>query len=191
MPRAGLTPARVVDAAESLVDTEGLDALSLARLAAQLGVRQPSLYNHLASLESLRRDIAVRAKRELAAVLLDADSGDADARTRVVAIARALRRWAREHPGRYLLTVRAPSPEDADDVAASAELLALFESVLAPALDETERVHLIRALRAQLHGMLDLERRGGFGLPVDTEVSADRAVEALLHTWLPARAVTD
>ena len=46
MPRAGLTPQRVVVEAEELADLVGLNRLTLAELAARLGVRLPSLYKH-------------------------------------------------------------------------------------------------------------------------------------------------
>ncbi|MET0424629.1 MAG: TetR/AcrR family transcriptional regulator [Actinoplanes sp.] len=41
-----LTRERIVAAASALVDAEGLDALSVRRLATELGVQGPSLYNH-------------------------------------------------------------------------------------------------------------------------------------------------
>jgi AcrR family transcriptional regulator len=44
-----LSRSRVVSAATALVDSEGLEALTTRRLAAVLGVRGPSLYNHFAT----------------------------------------------------------------------------------------------------------------------------------------------
>ena len=44
-----LTRQRIVEAASALVDAEGLEAVSVRRLAAELGVRGPSLYNHFAT----------------------------------------------------------------------------------------------------------------------------------------------
>jgi AcrR family transcriptional regulator len=44
-----LTRQRIVEAASTLVDAEGLDALSMRRLATELGVQGPSLYNHFAT----------------------------------------------------------------------------------------------------------------------------------------------
>ncbi|GAA3385401.1 TetR/AcrR family transcriptional regulator C-terminal domain-containing protein [Cryptosporangium minutisporangium] len=48
-----LSRERIVAAALLLVDAEGLDALSTRRLAGELGVSGPSLYNHLATKEEL------------------------------------------------------------------------------------------------------------------------------------------
>src|SRR3954471_16911085 len=47
--QALLTRRRIVEAAGVLVDNEGLDALSVRRLATELGVQGPSLYNHFAT----------------------------------------------------------------------------------------------------------------------------------------------
>ena len=55
MPRRGLDRARVVAAAGDIADAEGLEAVTLARVAQQLGVRSPSLYNHVAGRDGLLR----------------------------------------------------------------------------------------------------------------------------------------
>ena len=52
-----------------MADEVGLTQLTLAALAVRLGVRQPSLYKHIDSIDGLRRGIAIRAKHELASIL--------------------------------------------------------------------------------------------------------------------------
>jgi AcrR family transcriptional regulator len=44
-----LTRQRIVETASALVDAEGLEAVSVRRLATELGVQGPSLYNHFAT----------------------------------------------------------------------------------------------------------------------------------------------
>ena len=44
-----LTRQRIVEVASALVDAEGLEAVSVRRLATELGVQGPSLYNHFAT----------------------------------------------------------------------------------------------------------------------------------------------
>jgi AcrR family transcriptional regulator len=61
MPRAGLTETRVLEDAERLADEVGLSQLTLAALAARLGVRQPSLYKHIDGMDGLQRGLAIRA----------------------------------------------------------------------------------------------------------------------------------
>jgi len=54
-PRPALSLPRIVDAAVRVADTEGLDAVSMGRVAAELGAAPMSLYRHLSSKEELLR----------------------------------------------------------------------------------------------------------------------------------------
>lgn len=53
-----LSRQRIVEAASALVDAEGLEAVSTRRLAAELGVRGPSLYNHFTSKDEILSAVA-------------------------------------------------------------------------------------------------------------------------------------
>jgi AcrR family transcriptional regulator len=53
-----LTRQRIVEVASALVDAEGLDAVSVRRLAAELGVQGPSLYNHFATKSEILDAVA-------------------------------------------------------------------------------------------------------------------------------------
>jgi AcrR family transcriptional regulator len=52
-PRPGLSPDAIVDAAVRLADAEGLEAVSMARVAAELGFTTMSLYRYVTSKEEL------------------------------------------------------------------------------------------------------------------------------------------
>ncbi|MFJ6572892.1 TetR/AcrR family transcriptional regulator [Streptomyces sp. NPDC091292] len=53
-----LSRALIVDTARALVDAEGLGALSTRRLAAELGVSGPSLYNHFRTKDQILEAVA-------------------------------------------------------------------------------------------------------------------------------------
>ncbi len=179
MPRAGLNETLVVEEAERIADEGGLSNLTLAALAKRLGVRQPSLYKHVAGIEGLRRSIAIRAKNELAAVLGKAAVGRARGDA-ITSMSRAYRAWALEHPGRYAATQRAPAPGDVDDERASAGVVRVaFDVMEGYGLRDDDAVDAIRALRAGLHGFVTLEAGHGFGMPVDVDRSFDRLVAGL------------
>src|SRR5271169_1477965 len=63
-PKPGLSLPRIVDAAVRVADAEGLDAVSMGRVAAELGAAPMSLYRH------------VSAKEELLRLMVDAAWGD-------------------------------------------------------------------------------------------------------------------
>ena len=177
--RRGLDRARVVDAAVAIADADGLDAVTLARVAAALGVRSPSLYNHVAGRDGLVNGVAVRATRELGTALRRAATGRSGAEA-VAAVAAAQRAYARAHPGRYAATVTAPAPGDAEHEAAAADAVDVLTSVFGGmGLADDELIHAVRALRSAVHGFVALEAAGGFGLAVDRDASFDRLVGAL------------
>ena len=179
MPRAGLTPERVIDEAQALSDEVGLDGLTLAALAGQLGVRQPSLYKHVEGSDALHRALSVRAKQELAGVLARAAVGRSGDEA-IAALANAYRTWAHAHPGRYQSTVAAPTPGDRDDEAASLAVVSILLDILAGYhLSGADAIHATRALRAALHGFVSIEAAGGFGMPIDINDSFARLVASI------------
>src|SRR5438874_6724563 len=98
--RVGLDQATAVEAAAKLVDEEGLEQLTLGRLAERLAVRTPSLYNHVAGLPGLKHDLALYCLRDLLERVTRATIGKSRAEA-VFALANANRAYAREAPGRY------------------------------------------------------------------------------------------
>lgn len=178
--RRVLDTAAVVQAAAEIADSEGLDQLTLARVAEQLDVRVPSLYNHIDGLPGLRRALALAGVHKSIDALRRATvgiSGD----TAMLALCRAYRAFAQAHPGQYAASVRAPAPDDVALQAASTELLELVLTVLAPyGLDTIAATHAVRGLRSIIHGFVSLEAAGGFGLPLALDESFDR----LTHTFI-------
>ena len=183
MPRAGLTPSVVVARGADLADEIGFDHLTLAALAARLGVAVPSLYKHVGGLDALRRGIAILALGDLRDAMAAALDGPVDGATgsaRVRALAEAYRAYAVAHPGRYVATLRAAPPDDPAHGAAGDAVLQIVFAVLAQrGLAGADAVDATRALRASLHGFVTLEAAGGFGMPQDVGRSFDRLVDAL------------
>ena len=169
--RMGLDQASVVEAAAKLVDEEGIEQLTLGRLAERLNVRTPSLYNHVAGLSGLRHDLALYCMRDLLDRIRLATIGKSGAEA-IIALADAYRSYAREMPGRYAVTLRAPDPGDQAVGAVAQQVVDVCRAVLAPyKLGEEDAIHAIRGLRSIVQGFIWLEMAGGFGMPVDTEAS--------------------
>ena len=169
--RVGLDQLTVVEAAAKLIDEEGIEQLSLGRLAERLGVRTPSLYNHVAGLPGLKHDLTLYCLHDLLDLILRSTVGKSRAEA-IFALANAYRAYAREAPGRYALTVQAPDPGDQEVQALAQQLVDVVRAVLAPyRLSEEVAIHAIRGLRSIVHGFISLEVAGGFGMPVDLDAS--------------------
>ncbi|WP_067813211.1 TetR/AcrR family transcriptional regulator [Actinomadura kijaniata] len=189
MPRVGLSPEGVVDAAVAIVDEGGPAALTLAAVASRAGVATPSLYKHVRNLAELRRLVTSRVLEELTERLTAATvgrSGD-DA---VHALMRAYRSYVVDHPGRYGAMEQAPDP-DSRVRAASQRLLDVILAVLRGyGLEGADLIHAARCLRSTVHGFAVLEAAGGFGLPEDLETSYQRLIEMMVG-GLRTRPATD
>ncbi len=177
MAKARLDRARIVDAAADVVDRDGAASLSLAAVAAALGVRVPSLYHHVDGLPALRSALRERAAVELHAVMTEATVGRAG-RDALAGLVHGLRDFGRRRPGLLAFTV-ALRPEDPESTQEAAEALValLFAVLRGYDLEGTDAVHAARILRSAIHGFAVLEGEGGFARPEDV----DRSLAALVH----------
>lgn len=176
--RAGLDRETVVRTAAEMSDA-GED-WTLAALAARLGVRTPSLYNHIEGQEALHRELALLGLRELAGRITRAAVGKRGPEA-MMAVARSYRAYAMERPGVYSYTQRAPDPDDPEMLSAATAIVEVVaEVVSAFDLRDAVAIHAIRGFRSLLHGFVTLEAQGGFGMPVDLDASFEFALRAYI-----------
>lgn len=180
MARRTLDTDQVVDAAADIANREGVEALTLTRVADELGVRQPALYRHVDGYDALIRSLGLRGRELLADRLTDAAigvSGD-DA---VRAVGRAWREVVAEHPGLYAATDRWPCVGDPELEEAVERIVAVIaQSLAAFDLDDTARVHAARSLRSAFHGFAHLESGDGHPHPEDLDDSFDELLTLLI-----------
>lgn len=179
--KLGLDAGDVVGAAAALADSEGLEAVTLARVAAAVGVRSPSLYSHVDGLGGLRRALAGEATNRLGAALAAAVEGLAG-EDALRALARSYRAFAVEHPGLYAALLPAPSSAGDDDLAAAfaAPVRIVADVFEAMGLAPGDTIPLVRSFRSALHGFVSLEAGGGFGMPDDVDESFDVLVDIVI-----------
>ena len=160
----------IVNAALTFLDREGWDALTINALATQLGTKGPSLYNHVDSLEDLRRTVRMRVVGDIIEMLNTVGEG----RTRddaVMVMASAYRSYAHHHPGRYSAVTRMPldgdDPEFTDATrAAAAPVIAVLASY---GLDGEDAFYVALEFWSAMHGFVLLEMTGAMA-GIDTDV---------------------
>lgn len=179
--KLGLTLQDVITVAAEIADKNGLEAASLRAVADELGIKTPSLYNHVNGLAGLRRELALYGAKHLAEVVSGA-RGEGAPLELVRRSAYAYRKFALKHQGLYQAMFPAPRPGEDDELyeVMGAPVATLTATLVDAGIDEGETVHVIRALRAVVHGFIDLETKDGFGMPIDVDLSFEKAVDTVL-----------
>lgn len=169
------TPARtsleeIVAAGARLLDTAGLPGLTMQAVAAEVGVRPPSLYKRVRDRDELLQLIATATARDLAARLdaVVATASDAPP-ARLVRLAHALRDFAHAQPECYRLLFTPPAgalgpdPEALGDAVRT--LLETAEELVGPA----ESLSAARTVTAWSTGFISMEFAGAFRLGGDVD----------------------
>lgn len=167
----GSLRAALLAEAERVIDSEGLDALSLRSISKAVGVTHAAPANHFGDLPGLLSELAADGMRRLAARQSAAvDEAGPGLRDRAHAIARAYFKFAVEHPGLVTLMSRSnrlyldrPSIKEADAMARRMVDELADENRKRKKIDPVRAAAERTALRALIHGysMLYLDGRLG------------------------------
>ncbi|MEK3882862.1 WHG domain-containing protein [Paenibacillus sp. PL2-23] len=180
-PRAGLDLHAIIKQAAELADSEGVEAVTLASLAQRLGVRSPSLYNHVNGLPALRAHLSLYGLTLLDEALAKGME-EQPGKLAVYGFADAYLSFVRKHPGLYALSIGAPSAEQEEQATIAERLVGRLLQALEPfGLSEEEGIHAVRGLRSLLHGFASIEEQGGFGMAIDVRSSLHFVLDRLLQ----------
>jgi AcrR family transcriptional regulator len=151
----------IVNAALTFLDRDGWDSLTINALASQLGTKGPSLYNHVDSLEDLRRTVRMRVIDDIISMLNTVGHG----RTRedaIVAMASAYRSYAHHHPGRYSAFTRMPFGGDDPQYSAATKAAArpVIDVLASFGLQGDDAFYAALEFWSALHGFVLLEMTG-------------------------------
>jgi AcrR family transcriptional regulator len=139
----------IVEVAAAVLEAEGPDAVTMRRIATDLGIRAPSLYKHVGGKEEIEAALQERALEGMTEALTAAGED-------LEQIGLAYRRWALDNPGLYEVATRRPLHRDR--IRPGVEAAAAAPIVRVAGGDE----HQARALWALAHGLVDLELRRRF-----------------------------
>lgn len=169
----------VIETAAVIADSEGLDALTLTRVAKELGISQPALYRHVEGYDDLIRSLSLRGRQLLNERLQEAAVGVSrdDA---VRALGHAWRLVVRERPGLYGATDRCPCAGDAELEDAVEQIVeTLAQALVGYELSAEDAAHAARALRSAFHGFSHLEAGDGHPKSYDLDDTFDHIIDIL------------
>ncbi len=155
--RQPLNRRRVLEAAVRFADREGIEALTMRKLGAELGVEAMSLYNHVPNKSALLDGMV-----EVLLGELEIPPENHDWEERIRESYRAFRRLAHDHPNVFPLLVKRP-PETMDGVWRVEEFLKTLEDA---GFGKETALHAFRALSSYTFGYAMAEIRG-FALEPD------------------------
>ena len=174
-PRRTLSVDGIVEAAIALADEEGLEAVSMGRVAKALGVTPMSLYRH------------VENKDELLALMLDRAAGEAPADTAGDWRART-ERWCRELRvaiGRHPWILNLPLSRAPLGPRRTAWMEAGFAALSDTPLSEADKAATVLTLNGLIISDLRFGREAAMAAPADADAFA-RTVAAVAGDRFPA-----
>ncbi len=174
----------IVQTARMLIEHEGVDHVSLARLASVLGIKAPSLYRHVPSKTALLQAVVTLTFQQLFDAYTTAlEAGGHTPQEQVLAILRAHRAFAHANPQTYVLAFTTTVPEQRADEAMLEQLALPLQQLMAGLSGLAQSLAALRGALALVHGFVMLElnqqlRRGG-----DVDAAFEAAITAYIIGW--------
>lgn len=170
---SALTKTDVVQAALYCLEQEGENSLGINRVARELNIKPPSIYNHISSNEELRIAVAIEGWKKLYATLNSENLPKMEKEESIKVLLHTLRRFAHENKNLYLVisstTIEQTRP---DFLEISTQFFELFNDILSKfEISQELQIHVIRWLRSMAHGFILLELKKQFELPTNIEES--------------------
>jgi AcrR family transcriptional regulator len=157
---------QIVQAARSLLESDGLETVTMQRVAAVVGVRAPSLYKRIRDRADLMHRVANDAARELGDTLAAAAT-TGDPRANLVAIAFAFRQWAHGAPSAYALLTSPMAESWRVDPELNAQMSRAILAATEELVGRDDALEAARTFVAFAHGFVSLELAGTFRLGGD------------------------
>ena len=180
MARVGLDKNLIVERAAGLANEIGLDQITLKLIADEFGVQTPSLYNHIKSLEDLRKSLMLYGLKQLEESLLLAVVG-VSGYDALRAMCYAFYEYATSNPGVFNAMLWYNKFQDEETLNATKQLFVVLFKIMGTLNISDENInHLIRTFRGFLEGYALLVNNGAFGNPISIRESFELSVEVLL-----------
>lgn len=180
-----ITRETILETARSLIEAQGVEKLSLHKLASELGVTAPSLYRYVRNKTELLQAVNALTIQALFAALDAAMDAQMPLQDRLLALAWAYRRFALAYPATYDLAFTNTLAEMQSEADLSESGILAIQRVVGELSGEALSLPALRGIWALIHGFVVLEMNGQFRRGGDLEEAFEIAMRAYLRGWLP------
>lgn len=181
MAKMGLDKSTVIERAAELSNKIGFERITLKLLAEELGIQPPSLYNHIGSLEELKKELMLYGWRQMEERILRAAVGVSGYEA-LREMCRAFYGYATENKGIWSAMLWYNKYSDEDNDAATSGMFAIIYKIMDSVnISRENSEHLIRTLRGFLEGFSLLVNNGAFGHSADIEESFEISLDVLIE----------
>ena len=174
----------IINAASDLIERDGVENLSLSSLAAELGIKAPSLYRYVESKDALLHAVIEQTYNKLFevydAVIEEANGGTAEI---LLNLAKAHYAFAHQNPNTYMLAYFTPNPEFSGNPNMLRERAIAVQRIIEQISGKENSLPAYRGLLALVHGYIMLELNGQFRRGGDLERMLEQIVAAYLKGW--------
>ena len=180
MARAGLDRDVIVVRAAQIANEIGLENVTLKMIAKEFGVQTPSLYNHIKSLEDLRKQLMLYGWKQMEEKIIRAVCG-VSGYDALREICYAFYDYAVANPGVFNSMLWYNKFQNEENEEATGDLYpVIFKVMESMNISHEKANHLIRTFRSFLEGFSLLVNNGAFGNPISIRESFDLSVDVLL-----------
>lgn len=181
LPKTKIDKDLVIREAAHMANKIGIEKLSLKTLAAQLGVKSPSLYNHVDGLDDLKQQVMLYGWKEMEDRIIQAVIGltGYDA---VRAMCYAFHEYATENQGVFSAMLWYNQFENEQTREVTSKMFSVFLKITKSLnISQDNCFHLVRMFRGFLEGFALLEIHHAFGNTQPIEDSFDMSINILIE----------
>ncbi len=175
---------QLIETAFQILEREGVEGVSLSKVAQELNVKSPSLYRYVRNKAELLRAVNEHFLELLFTALSNAQqTAPAGPVAAMLSVAQAMRDFAHAHPQAYAWSMTNTNEAYRPDENQLVQQVLPLQAIMAEISGEKNSLTALRGLLALIHGFVMLElgaqlRRGG-----DLNVAFVQSIAAYLAGW--------
>lgn len=181
MARIGLDEKKVVKKAAELANQKGMSYVTMKTLAEYLGIKTPSLYNHVQSQDDLYEKIMIYGWMQISDRIMNA-ANDLHGEDALRTFSQVFFQYAIENKGIFEAMMWYNKYSNPALEKATEKIYTVFFSItneLGIPFDKAN--HLLRTYRAFLQGFAALVIHDSFGNPISIQESFDISIDVLIE----------